>query len=119
MQERYRKTAYYMPDAPPCGDHEHTSVRRQAGEYACAEQQHETESAVLDTGLDGEGPAVRLGDLEGGSDQETDAESKQVMNEHNEEDVLDALEEGVDVADERKDHHNEEEDDAQPLEGLL
>ena len=41
------------------------------------------------------------------------------MYEHDQEDILHALQEGFAVAPERQDHHGDEENDAEPLEGLL
>ena len=60
-----------------------------------------------------------LGDLEEGTDAEADAQGQQVVDEHHQEDILDALQEGFDVAHEGQDDHRDEEDDAEPLERFL
>ena len=47
-----------MPDAPPCGDDEHTSILQLGREDVGIEEEDEAETRVLDTHLDGDGPTV-------------------------------------------------------------
>ena len=47
-----------MPDAPPCGDNEHTAILQLGREDGRVEQEDEAETRVLDTHLDGDGPTV-------------------------------------------------------------
>lgn len=100
-----------MPYSPPCGDYEHSSV---VGPCSCVredvrvEKKYESESGVLDTGLDGDGPSVLIWQFEEGTCRETDAEGKEVMQEHYEENVLYRLHEYVEVALEDDYHHGDE-----------
>ena len=47
-----------MPDAPPCGDDEHTAILQFGREDVGVEQEDESETRVLNTHLDGDGAAV-------------------------------------------------------------
>ena len=108
-----------VPDAPPGGDDEHAAVGREVREQGRAQQEHEAQSGVLDARFDGEGLPVLLRDLEGRPHTVTDAERQEVMDQDHHEDILDALEEGVHVAGEGEDDHRDEEDEGNPLQGLL
>ena len=52
-----------MPDAPPCGDNEHTTVLQFGWEDVGVEQEDQSEARVLDTHLDGDSTTVRTGAL--------------------------------------------------------
>ena len=47
-----------MPDAPPCGDDEHTAILQFGREDVGIKQEDEAKARVLDTHLDGDGAAV-------------------------------------------------------------
>ena len=108
-----------MPDAPPGGDDEHAAVGREVREQGRAQQEHEAQSGVLDARFDGQGLAVLLGNLEEGAHAEADAQGEEVVDHDHQEDIFDALHEGVHVAGEGEDDHREEEQDGDPLQGLL
>ena len=108
-----------VPDAPPRGDDEHAAVGREVCEQGRAQQEHEAQPGVLDTRFDGQGPAVLPGNLEEGTDAETDAEGEEVVDQDHQEDIFDALQEGVQVAGEGEDDHRNEEEDGDPLQGFL
>ena len=95
---RDRQSGDNVPDTPPCGDHEHSAVGRETGEYGGPQQEHESEPGILDTGLYGQGPAVTEGDLESRSHPESYSQCHKVVDKHNNEYVFDAFEECIEVS---------------------
>ena len=114
----YRQPGDDVPDAPPGRDHQDAAVGREAGEKGGAQEKHQPEARVLYAGFDRQRPAVAERDLEDRSHGEADTQCKQVVDKYDDEDVLDAFQECVDVSREGQDHHRNEEEDRDPLEGL-
>ena len=108
-----------MPDAPQCGDDKHSAVRREACEDRSSQKQHQAESGILDSGLNGQGSAVSFGHLERGAYPETDPECHKVVDKHNYEYVFDTFEEGLEISREGEDHHDDEKQNGKPLERLF
>ena len=92
---------------------------REVREEGRAQQEHEAQSGILDAGFDGQGALVRLRKPEDGGDVVADGQGQEVVDQHDQEDVFDALQEGVHVAGEGQDDHRDEEGDGDVLEGLL
>ena len=73
------QTRYDMPDAPPCSYEYHAALGNLRREYAGIEQQQESQSGVLDTGLDSDGATVLHRSLAYGGSRITDSESYQIV----------------------------------------
>ena len=90
---------------------------REACEEAGSQHKRKAQAAVLDARFDGERATVAEGNPEGRCHAKTNAQRQCVVNEHHQEDVADALEEGIDVAAERQHHHGNENHNGEPLQG--
>ena len=108
-----------MPDAPPCGNNQHASVGREVRKQAGSKHQGKAQAGILDSCFNSESPAVAERDFKNGTYGEANGKSQQVMYQNHKEDVFYALQECIHVASETQDNHCKEEDDGNPLKGLL
>ena len=111
-----------MPYSPPCCDDEHTSIVCPCSylrEDIRVEKEDESESGILNACLDGDCPSVLIWQLHQGAGSESDAEGEKIVQEHDQEDILDACHEDVEIALEDDYHHSDEHDDGEVLQRLL
>ena len=101
----YGKAGNDVPDAPPGRNYQHAAMGREAVEQGCSQHEGQAQTGVLDARLDGEGAAVAERYLADGAHREADGKRQEVMDEHHNEDVLHAHEEGVNVAAEGQNDH--------------
>ena len=87
-----------MPYTPPGGDDKHSSMRGEVCEEACSQHKGKAQAAVLDTGFNGKGAAVSVGEFCNSCNAEAKGKCQEVMDEHHQEDVLHAEEERIYVA---------------------
>ena len=111
-----------MPYAPPCGNHQHTSVVcpcTGVREDVRVQKKYETQTGILDTCLDGECPAVLVRKLEQRTCTESDAEGEEIVQEHYKEDILDTCHEHIQIACEDDYDHGDEDSYGKILERFL
>ena len=108
-----------MPDAPPCGDDEHTAILQFGREDVGVEQEDETETRVLDAHLDGDGAAVGARQARELTEPITHEENQSVVDGYDKHNPLEVLDEDVEVVPERDQHHSEEHHNGEVLQGLV
>ena len=94
-----------MPDAPPCGDDEHTAILQFGREDGGVEQEDESETRVLDAHLDGDGATVGSGESWQLTEPVTGEEDESVVDGYDNDNPLQVLDEDVEVVPERNHHH--------------
>src|SRR5690554_6748170 len=95
--EGEHQSRHDVPDAPPGGNEGHSSQAQLGGEDAGIKNQCQSESGVLDTGLDGDGPAVQLIRPEEARQDVSAEKGQPVVDEHQQEGEVNVAEEDAEV----------------------
>ena len=113
------KTRDNMPDAPPCGDDEHTAILQFGREDIGIEQEDESEARVLDTHLNGDSATVGTWKSRQFSEPITGEEDETIVDGYNNYNPLEVLDEYIEVVPKRDKHHTQEHHDRKVLQGFV
>ena len=110
-----------MPDSPPSGDEEHTSIMAVPNlgrEDRRIKEQNQTQTRILNTNLNGQRATIGLRYLCQLAAKITRSQRCAIVEQNDEEDIEDIVKEDLEILRERYDHHTEEQQNRDHLRRL-